>query len=81
MNLFRYLQYELLFLKTKCENLLLDSITTESVSEILLVADLHQSDGLKRKCANYIRRNRDNVKATEGWQMLEENQPKLAERF
>ena len=62
----------MLSLKAKCETHLINSITTESVSEILLIADFHQCTALKAKCVLYIRDHLDEVTATDGWKVLEE---------
>lgn len=60
-------QYQLVQLKAACELLLLESISLESVSSVLLFADLYSANQLKTACIDYFTAHSKEVMATEGW--------------
>lgn len=49
-------KYSILTLKVKCENYLNENIDIENVLEVLVIADLHLCEKLKRKSLIYIGR-------------------------
>ena len=63
-------QYQLNELKSSCEQYLINNLTTESVAQVFLLADLHQATELKSKATHYIAGHMKEVKATEGWKVL-----------
>lgn len=47
-------------------------LTTETVAEILLLADMHSDTGLKRQCFTFIGKHRKEVQTTPGWKRFKE---------
>ena len=64
-------------LKSICEQHLCDSITTESVSSLLLLADMYNSNELKVKCIEHITSYPKQVMTTEGWKALASTRPEV----
>lgn len=57
-------------LKRMCENVMLSSISIESVSGILLAADQHNADNLREHCIQYMLNNFDEVTKTAAFEEM-----------
>ena len=76
-------KYALDRLKVMCEEALCDSLTVETVSEVLILADMHSADKLKAQCIDFINTHHvQDVMETPGWkQMVASNPHLIAEAF
>ena len=63
-------QYQVDSLKSVCEKYLTYKVSVDSVTETLLLADLHQANNLKLKCIDFISEKGNEVMATDGWKSL-----------
>ena len=63
-------RYMLDFLKAKCEAYLSEKITVETCAELLLLADLHSADRLKKMVLDFFRFRIAEVAETASWQQL-----------
>lgn len=69
-------------LKQICENQLVNFINVGTTVELLVLAYLHNSNKLKKKCFNYLAENVSNIISQPSWTQLEKNYPALlAESF
>ncbi|KAF8771472.1 Speckle-type POZ protein like [Argiope bruennichi] len=71
-------KYELLSLKTKCSCFLKTSFSSSNACEILILADMHQDNCLKKDAQEYILRHNKSIFASKEWAMLMDTNPKLA---
>ena len=56
-NLFQIAEkYELMGLKRKCENIIMNNIKVENAGEILSLADIHSPESLKPRVIRFITR-------------------------
>lgn len=60
-------------LKEKCESHLAAKITVENCAELLLLADLHLAEGLKKMLLEFFRFRAADVAETAKWQQLMES--------
>jgi speckle-type POZ protein len=75
-------KYALERLKVTCEDALCFNLTTDNVSDLLILADLHSAQQLKAQCLNFIASRAADVIASDGWQSVMEFNPQLlAEAF
>ena len=63
-------RYFLDLLKWKCEDFLLQNLTIENGSELLMLADVHDAVNLKESAVEFIRKFPAEVKKTDGWKDL-----------
>ena len=71
-------RYMLDLIKAKCEESLAGNITTENCAELLLLADLHSANGLKKFVLDFIRLRAGLVFATTNWQeFMKSTRPQL----
>jgi speckle-type POZ protein len=60
-------EYQLEGLKVSCEEALSKTLTVQSVIDVLLLADIHNAQNLKRCCLVFIAKNISAVKKTSKW--------------
>ena len=60
-------KYQLEGLKSKCEEALIKTLSSESVIDILLMADVHNAQKLKESCMLFIAKNITDVKKSSAW--------------
>jgi speckle-type POZ protein len=60
-------KYLLGSLMTACEKYLVNEISTDNCIELLILADGHCADYLKRNALNFLRSFPNEVMATDGW--------------
>ena len=60
-------EYQLEGLKTKCEEALIKALTSQTVIDILLMADLHNAQKLRESCMLFIAKNIIDVKKSSAW--------------
>ena len=60
-------KYQLEGLKSKCEETLIKTLSSESVIDILLMADVHNAQKLKESCMLFIAKNITDVKKSSAW--------------
>lgn len=60
-------------LRSICERELASTIRIDTAAEILITADLHNSNALKVIAQDYINRNKEGVSKTNGWKELVQN--------
>ena len=60
-------EYQLEGLKTKCEEALIKALTSETVIDILLMADMHNAQKLKESCMHFTAKNITDVKKSSAW--------------
>ena len=70
-------KYQIEKLKIMCEIYLYNNITTENVSDIMILADVYRSLKLKAKALNFINSNATKVIPTYGYESLCESHPHL----
>ena len=63
-------KYQLDHLKAMCAMYLLNNITVENVSNVLILADLYRLTKLKAKAFVFMNANRKKVTATDGYKLL-----------
>ncbi|XP_073811918.1 speckle-type POZ protein-like [Musca autumnalis] len=63
-------KYALIDLETMCAGILNETINTASSIDILLLADRHSNELLKKNAITYINTNLKAVMETEGWKIL-----------
>ncbi|GBO08625.1 Speckle-type POZ protein [Araneus ventricosus] len=71
-------KYEILSLKRRCVSFLKTNLSVSNVSEILVLADLHQDGELKSAALDFISEYDSAVFTSEEWQELEKNNSSLA---
>ena len=64
-------EYQLEGLKMKCEEALIKALTSQTVIDILLMADMHNAQKLRESCMLFIAKNITDVKKSSAW--MEEN--------
>lgn len=75
-------KYVLERLKVMCEEELCQSLSVDSVSESLVLADLHNADQLKAYAIDFINSHAADVMETSGWKLMVQIRPHLvAEAF
>ena len=60
-------KYQLEGLKSKCEETLIKTLSSESVIDTLLMADVHNAQKLKESCMLFIAKNITDVKKSSAW--------------
>jgi len=60
-------KYGVSYLKSLCEDTLIETLSQENVAELLLLAHTHNAENLKKLAMDYIIRHRKEVTATAGW--------------
>ena len=60
-------EYQLEGLKITCEEALSKTLTAQTVTDVLLMADTHNAPQLKQSCLVFIAKNVSNVKKTSSW--------------
>ena len=68
-------RYFLDLLKWKWEDFLLQNLTIENGSELLMLADVHDAVNLKESAVEFIRKFPAEVKKTDGWKDLKKCLP------
>ena len=63
-------KYNIVDLKESCENSLCNSMTTENVCSLLILARDRVSQELKKRAVDFISQNIEAVTSSEGWQDL-----------
>ena len=71
-------QYLLPFLKSNCEEFIVQRLSTENCVEMLTLADLHNAMQLKRMATKYFRSRQAIVRKTEGWKNLKKSRLDVA---
>ena len=71
------IKYQVQLLQHKCEELLLESLSTENCAETLILADTQGALLLKEHALDYFRRHSGEVIKTAGWKILRENHTRL----
>ncbi|XP_061388001.1 protein roadkill-like [Musca vetustissima] len=66
-------KYALLALQKKCENMLIETMSADTVGDILLLCDRHASERLKSMAVHFAIKNIKTVSATESWKRLRVN--------
>lgn len=61
-------RFELIRLRSYCENTILNSISIETAASVLLAADTHHAENLKKKCMQFILKNFDEVSHTSAFE-------------
>jgi len=75
-------RYELLRLRTLCEEHLCSNLTVENAAEMLVIADLHNASQLKTTCIDFINTHAPEVTETVGWtHMVASHSPLVAETY
>jgi len=69
--------YALERLKVMCEEALCSSLTIDSSSEVLVLADMHSADQLKTHAIDFINSHATDVMDTTGWKNMVLSQPHL----
>ena len=72
------IKYQVKLLQHKCEELLLESLSTENCAEILMLAHKECALLLKKDVLDYFRLRSGEVIKTAGWKILRDNQTLLA---
>ena len=72
------IKYQIKLLQHKCEELLLESLSTENCAEILMLAHKEGALLLKKDVLDYFRLRSGEVIKTAGWKILRDNQTLLA---
>ncbi|XP_061401789.1 speckle-type POZ protein-like [Musca vetustissima] len=70
-------KYAMSGLQEMCENMLIETMSVDSVADILLLADRHSSDRLKSKAVQFAIKNIKSVSMTDGWKRLRANNLEL----
>ncbi|XP_061388003.1 speckle-type POZ protein-like [Musca vetustissima] len=65
-------KYALLGLQEMCEDMLIDTMTTDTLADILLLGDRHASERVKSKAVQFAIEEIKAVSATESWKRLRE---------
>ena len=65
-------------LKSVCGDILLPTLTVDSVIDVLLLADKYRADSFKSKCINFIVENSYKVTRSSSYERLNEDHPNLA---
>ena len=60
-------KYNLVELKSICEEFLISQLSAETVSEVLILSDTHSAENLKTYAIDFIQRNESKVMKTKGW--------------
>ena len=60
-------EYQLEGLKMKCEEALIKALTSQTVIDILLMADMHNAQKLRESCMLFIAQNIIDVKKSSAW--------------
>ncbi|XP_061396064.1 protein roadkill-like [Musca vetustissima] len=63
-------KYAMSGLQKMCENMLIETMSVDTVSDILLLGDRHSSDRLKSTALIFAMKNIKSVSMTEGWNRL-----------
>jgi len=71
-------QFLLPSLKSKCEEFIMEYLSTENCIEMLTLADLHNALPLKRKATELFQYRRTEICKTEGWKNLKKFHPDAA---
>ena len=71
-------QFLLPSLKSKCEEFIMEYLTTENCVEMLTLADLHNALLLKRRATELFQYRRTEICKTEGWKNLKKFRPDAA---
>jgi len=71
-------QFLLPSLKSKCEEFIMEHLTTENCVEMLTLADLHNALLLKRRATELFQYRRTEICKTEGWKNLKKHRPDAA---
>lgn len=70
-------KYQLDRLKWICQKALYESVTADSVAEIIILADLYNATLLKWRAIRFANVNIDKVVKTDGWKRLAQQKPNL----
>lgn len=70
-------KYDLQGLKVMCEESLIENLSVENATHMLVLADLHRADKLKSKTLNYIVSKSTKVMKTTGWKCIAPVNPHL----
>ena len=71
-------KYQVKLLQHKCQEILLNYISTENCAELFMLADMQEALLLKNEALDYFRHRPEEVIKTAGWKILREIQPRLA---
>ena len=64
--------------KVMCEKALCESLKVENAADVWSLAELHSATQLQSQALDFISRNADKVKATEGWKNMLRKSPTAA---
>ena len=70
-------KYQVKLLQKKCEEILLNYISTENCAEMLLLADTQEALLLKKDALDYFRHHSGEIFKTTGWKTLRQTRPHL----
>ncbi|GBM70065.1 TD and POZ domain-containing protein 4 [Araneus ventricosus] len=70
-------KYAIEKLKILCSSFLVDSLSTSTASELLLLADTHSDTDLKKFVEDFILEHEEEVFGSDEWDILSETNPKL----
>ena len=70
-------KYELMELKSKCEDVMADELSPRNACQFLVLADQHFSVKLKMTAIQYINANKKNLMRRQSWKKFESSYPKL----
>jgi len=65
-------------LKWKCEEYLIEYLTSENCIELMRMAEMHDTFNLKSITEDFFRANQIEVRKTDGWKALKESHPDIA---
>ncbi|GIY21595.1 speckle-type POZ protein [Caerostris extrusa] len=71
-------KYQITALRNECSVLLKDKLSHANACQILILADTHQDESLKKIVQAYIVSNNKYIFKLEEWKLLMEDAPKLA---
>ncbi|GBM16210.1 Speckle-type POZ protein [Araneus ventricosus] len=71
-------KYQILSLKSRCTVLLMKSLDLSNCCVLLLLADMHQEEDLKKAVQNFITRNDQKILYCDQWRDFEKTVPHLA---
>ncbi|CAJ0585341.1 unnamed protein product, partial [Mesorhabditis spiculigera] len=70
-------KYEILDLKSVCEQQLISSTVRDNVCEILPLAEFHRANTLYDHCLSVVASNKNGITKTETWKRFREEHPRL----